>query len=963
MAKIGSASAQHTTISTPTRQVNTAAFGSGVGRALQGLADASAQLGNTDNTLKNAQFAYEERGRIKDEREERKAEIETAKAERKAEIAAGKAERTATALANRETARKLAADKAAASSDLIRLTARLGIELSEVQAGAERGAEGTTNAFDEYAGKEIEKYLEGLSPEVQTHVKAKATQLQVNLATSAYTFERNEGNKLYVATAKELTQEAIDDILANPDTDTTWKENLDEYFENSPLSAEATYEMKTEAMRLVNEARMVNVLNDEAIAPEASFGEVPDAKTDGSQIVASGISPLMTGFLVTTAGTESPDYNTLNGGEKFEGYADHPRRRGKNGKSTAAGRYQFVAGTWDEAVEALGLSDFSPANQDRAAVWLAQRDYKRRTGRDLNTDLASGSPEIYRTIRTVLGGKGDKNVTWQGLQNISDADFFAQIHSGKGTISNSVGSPEFSNIPITRQQELWADAQTTAQNQAKEAMAQFAAAQTQAMDDMLRQIEEGVTSQSMIQDMVADYELDFAQQTKLNKAWETQHEEDIQLNTAVAQASTNEYQYDPTSKDDRDNVRLLAQETIVDGMISGEAEVITQGLVPLVDRTGIIPKNIGQVFDTLLASPRPQDQQYARQAMNALYEQSPQAFMRDMSERQVSDTLFFNRMGAFMSPDEMHNVLNARNDPGYQATEALHSKAARKNIEKEHVESFTPSAIVDSFGLGEMQYDMVGGAQLQADFTEAYQLEFTRYQDHQMAYEAATALVGRVWNASSVGGGGATLMRHSPEASGLYPTYQDSYDYMEEQARADLPIPADRNFRLISDQHTETDVATGDKPRYRISVEQPGGYYTPLIDEETGYPYLYRFEYTEQMQQDKVDAAVWQNQESLLGNELSEAQEAVNAAKAERYNLYVNNQKDTELYAEKEAIVQALETDLEALMIEQKDLHSIKPDYIQADPQPWLSPSVREGETGSGTLQHLSVPPSDGPRT
>lgn len=38
--------------------------------------------------------------------------------------------------------------------------------------------------------------------------------------------------------------------------------------------------------------------------------------------------------------------------------------------STAAGRYQIIKATWLRAKRALGLSDFSPASQDAAAVWL-----------------------------------------------------------------------------------------------------------------------------------------------------------------------------------------------------------------------------------------------------------------------------------------------------------------------------------------------------------------------------------------------------------------------------------------------------------------------------------------------------------------------------------------------------------------------------------------------------------------
>ena len=72
-------------------------------------------------------------------------------------------------------------------------------------------------------------------------------------------------------------------------------------------------------------------------------------------------------------------YRRMFGGELFNSFADHPRKRirRKAGKghiiSTAAGAYQFLSRTWDECAEALNLPDFSPKSQDRAAVFLVKR--------------------------------------------------------------------------------------------------------------------------------------------------------------------------------------------------------------------------------------------------------------------------------------------------------------------------------------------------------------------------------------------------------------------------------------------------------------------------------------------------------------------------------------------------------------------------------------------------------------
>lgn len=63
-------------------------------------------------------------------------------------------------------------------------------------------------------------------------------------------------------------------------------------------------------------------------------------------------------------------YSRLYGGGSFSGFADHPRIAVKAGAwtSTAAGAYQFLARVWDETARIMGLGDFSPRNQDLAAV-------------------------------------------------------------------------------------------------------------------------------------------------------------------------------------------------------------------------------------------------------------------------------------------------------------------------------------------------------------------------------------------------------------------------------------------------------------------------------------------------------------------------------------------------------------------------------------------------------------------
>ena len=74
-----------------------------------------------------------------------------------------------------------------------------------------------------------------------------------------------------------------------------------------------------------------------------------------------------------TYGTNA--YRTLYGGQLFSDYSRHPHIAITKGgiTSTAAGAYQILYGTWVTIQQSLGLTDFSPLSQDRAAVALVSR--------------------------------------------------------------------------------------------------------------------------------------------------------------------------------------------------------------------------------------------------------------------------------------------------------------------------------------------------------------------------------------------------------------------------------------------------------------------------------------------------------------------------------------------------------------------------------------------------------------
>jgi muramidase (phage lysozyme) len=200
-----------------------------------------------------------------------------------------------------------------------------------------------------------------------------------------------------------------------------------------PAERRAAMEVASNAARAFSEAHARNA-KDNLVrkAREASgarnterldaFEALPAAQPyEAGEFAAKDLDPMEQALLAGIgAGESGHRYDIRYDGGKgatFELNGQHPNiaaviTSGKNaGKtSTAAGRYQFLYSTWVDLWKSQGKEPppFTPENQDKAAILLAKRDYKDRTGRDLMEDLKTEG--FSNRIMNGLQG------TWEAFQ-------------------------------------------------------------------------------------------------------------------------------------------------------------------------------------------------------------------------------------------------------------------------------------------------------------------------------------------------------------------------------------------------------------------------------------------------------------------------------------------------------------------------------------------------------------------
>jgi muramidase (phage lysozyme) len=568
------------------------------------------------------------------------------------------------------------------------------------------------------------------------------------------------------------------------------------------------------------------------------------------QFAAAGLSHDQYALLSVISGTESPAYDMMNGGQRIKDYAAHPGFIGAGGTTTATGRYQFVKGTWDMAAAALGLTDFSPASQDRAAAWLAHYRYRIKTRRDLANDIQGGN---YASIRHGLEG------TWEGLKKISDAEFSKRMGAARsaplaaaasggaagGTSYATPGSgmtvpqatgPQFSEatesvlagLPPAYADEIRESAAdgvraATVQRAARDKAAQ--AAQTDAYRLRIANGDPSLTAQ----DINADTVIDDGDKATLINAFNEKNRDALETQANVAALSVGKLVIDPYSDKGRkanDNVWAAI-------FSSAPLEKVDSLLLEQIRQTGAVPTQVGNLLRTNVASQKIDNTLGALNLGRRIATIQPGALGRMSGGAEFADdvTLYSHYVDDVgLTPEMAAQRIIDRKDPDKvrQRSALMDTKQMKDAIDRQATEgkvrglydkglfSWAPNlgnsprqaaAIVSDYkeilteSIFDAGGDVVAGARLAGDRLQR------RYGTSEFAAE------------------GANVVTYLPPEKTYPADATGSHAYIKEQLNADLAADGIKHGRvfLAADENTQDDYDTGTAPRYQLLYEDEKG--------------------------------------------------------------------------------------------------------------------------------------------
>jgi muramidase (phage lysozyme) len=707
---------------------------------------------------------------------------------------------------NNETAqleRQKRLDKSAALIGLTKLQGQHARDMIDFQSNYV-GADYSRAASEQLESK-LTPFVQSLPSTIQEEFLPVIETYRQNQMTENYGAQLSRDGQFYALGATDLQTEGMKAISSGTGSLQSWRPIIEEYFQNSPFPPAATEKMKREALAGLESVAALQQATDERLHPSVSAGSV-----DG---FPPGISPQLRGFFNAVIGKESGGKaNVMYGGRTFSDYSQHPNdpaviTSGPNAgkKSSAAGVLQFIKGTWDYVQEKLNLPDFSPENQIRGGVFLAKEDYAKRTGRDLESDLASGDPAILAQVRREMAG------TWEGLGNMSDEEFIAAVQSGESTPSSIMTDPAYENLSY---EELLRIDNTAASN-ASETQRALLAEQKQALalsiDTMQRGIASGQIQDSLtIAQFANDNQLTFEQETSLQDLFIKTNKDTTLANTFASSAQNGDFITEETKK----GFDVLYNKGGGQAMAERSAEYLQGTFIPQAAASNYIPPVAAAQLSGMARSGDPQTAEFAYTAMAALKTQAPAAFASLPSETQAELGLYTG-LSQYYSSAELLTMISESRKPENKQQQAVVAQIVNQEIAKDPL-AFTPVGIAEELDL-EPTFDAVSGSAFAYQYRTLYESALARGLSSDAAREMAKGQIEARWGETDIGGSTYT-MQLPPQLAGV-PTVAGDYAYIEDIVRKDAGLGPEVSFKIGSDLQTQAELAAGKPPSYTVSTD------------------------------------------------------------------------------------------------------------------------------------------------
>lgn len=421
---------------------------------------------------------------------------------------------------------------------------------------------------------------------------------------------------------------------------------------------------------------------------------------------------------------------------------------------------------------------------------------------------------------------GNANMTAQEFANL-------WIRKAEGADAGAVDrNPAFANVPYEDRLALTKDAMRDATAEATEEAKQRKALYETQLNGLLTGIHDGTAGQVEIDAFrQKNPGMDYADITKMDGALKAYNEG---LGFAASGFTKLEQGgvFDPTDNDDKKRVNAMVGQAGLNALGNGDMNVVTNGLVPLVSQTGMIPTDVSGTLMGMMRSNNQQRALFAYDVLSQFANASPRAYAQ-LPESVQNDVALWQARKDMMPADELMKVLN----PGTTAEQRQATQSLRKEAldylgtKVNQIPNLTtlvanlPAEVASWYESNPSLPNLPWAAQaISQEYQTAYVDAYVKYGTVEEATAAATETMKKRWAVTSVGM--KSLMRNPPES--VYQAYNGTYDWINDAVRREQNLEEGTQFQLISDDTTANEVELyragqlDRPPSYKIATYKDG---------------------------------------------------------------------------------------------------------------------------------------------
>lgn len=388
--------------------------------------------------------------------------------------------------------------------------------------------------------------------------------------------------------------------------------------------------------------------------------------------------------------------------------------------------------------------------------------------------------------------------------------------------------PAFSSLTYEERTALRNDAETEANQQLAKQKAATTAAYNAQYNTLLNSLNDGTAGHAALDKARAngwltDYDDIHKAETIL-----AEREKGLKTLTGGQQKLSDEGAiWDPSSEDDKKMQNALFGQAGPTAFKNNDQAYVTQGLIPMVQRTHDIPTDAVGMLTGMVRSNDPKRMAYAYNTLALLAAADPAAFAARTSDALAKDVMYYADRKDSVPAEELMKKLRGGTDPS--------EIQLRKQLRDEGMDILSAKTKGVPH-IRELVSEVAGGmdtswrndptntalpwaaAGLEKDFRAVFIDAYEMRGNEEEATAAATEMLKRNWGVTPIGGTNQ-LMKYPPERVG-YPKVSGTYDWIDRQVRSMANLEPDAKFQLLSDDQTAEEVGKSKSgaalPSYRV---------------------------------------------------------------------------------------------------------------------------------------------------